>query len=93
MPGPDDYYPSGEPGEESNLPPEGEETHGGENTALLPKSILGDVAPGDMVTLKVVHVYEDEVAVEKSDEDEGEKPEASPKGMSADQEIDAMMEE
>lgn len=33
-------------------------------TALLPKSLLGPEAkPGDSVTLKVVHVYEDEVEV------------------------------
>ena len=37
-----------------------------EQTALIPKSILGgkDCQPGEELAMKVVHVYEDEVEVE-----------------------------
>ena len=56
-----------------------EDREDNEETALLPKSLLlnKDVAPGDEVILKVVHVYDDEVEVaygtkdKDKDEDEG----------------------
>lgn len=41
------------------------------DTALLPKSLLGsDAKPGDTITLSVVHVYEDEIEVTKSKQEE-----------------------
>ena len=48
-----------EPGAEA---PEDMESDG-ESSALLPKSLVGEVQPGDTVTLKVLHVYEDEYEV------------------------------
>jgi len=54
-----------------------EDREDNEETALLPKSLLlnKDVAPGDEVILKVVHVYDDEVEVaygKGKDKDKGE---------------------
>jgi hypothetical protein len=67
-----------EPTAESTEPEEVEDDSETESepTALLPKSILGEVKAGDSVTLKVVHIYEDEVEVEKQgaeSEDEGDE--------------------
>lgn len=77
MPAPSDYYQAPPDAEESgNLPitesstegempaEEGEDEYEGGSSALLPKSLVGDVQPGQTITLKVVHIYEDEVEVE-----------------------------
>jgi hypothetical protein len=70
---PEDYYPT-EQSEEPNLPPEdAEEPKTDSETALMPKALLGDVAVGDTVTLKVVHIYEDEIEVEKVTEEPNEQ--------------------
>lgn len=69
----DDYYPGAVDDEQRNLPPdgeqaepkpEGEEPEGESMTALLPKSLFGDVKPGDSVSVKVVRVFKDDVEVE-----------------------------
>lgn len=82
-----------EPGPAEN---DSEESVG--NSALLPKKFFsGSVEPGQTVTLKVVHVYDDEVEVSTSSEappegDTGDTEEEStePEDMSADEEIDSM---
>jgi hypothetical protein len=82
---PEDMYP-----EEGGMPqsqtaqPESEEYESG--GSLLPKSLVGDVKPGDTVTLKVLHVYQDEVEVQKPAPEGGIQP---PEG-SADAELDSM---
>jgi hypothetical protein len=43
-------------------PPDESEDEGGDS-ALLPKSLIGDVQVGATITLKVLHIYEDEVEV------------------------------
>lgn len=54
------YEDNGEDRENHDSP----EDSGGES-ALIPKSALSDKCkPGDVVTMKVVHVYDDEVEVE-----------------------------
>lgn len=76
MPAPSDYYQAPPDAEESgNLPitesstegempaEEGEDEYEGGSSALLPKSLVGDVQPGQTITLKVLHVYEDECEV------------------------------
>lgn len=71
---PEDYYPQEEQSGVGRLPPEDSEPESGDSeTALLPKAMLGDAAPGDTLTLTVVHVYEDEIEVKKT-EPETEKP-------------------
>lgn len=57
-----DYYQSEPPAATSAEP--SDKTNTG-NSALLPKSIVGEAKPGDTITLKVLHVYEDEVEVGK----------------------------
>lgn len=59
-------------------------------TALVPKSILAgkELQPGDTVTFKVVHLYDDEVELRPESESKEEATE--PKGMSANDEIDSM---
>jgi hypothetical protein len=70
---PEDYYPT-EQAEEPTQPPEKDvETNTDSETALMPKALLGDVAVGDTVTLKVVHIYEDEIEVEKVTDEQTEK--------------------
>lgn len=70
-----DYYP-----EDTTEKPvaEGEDTerHEGE-TALLPKSLFAgkSMEPGAEVTLKIVHVYDDEVEVECVKEEASEPSE------------------
>lgn len=66
-------------------------------SALLPKSIIGngEVRPGDEITMKVMHVYDDEVEVcctssESEDEETESESEPTTKPMSADEEIDGM---
>lgn len=84
---PNDYYP--EPDDQSAATEtedvEGMESKDGETesegkTALLPKSMFGDVKPGDTVTVKVTHIYEDEVEVEKTGEAEESEEEDELKG-------------
>lgn len=55
-------------------------------TALVPKSILAgkDLKPGDTVTFKVVHLYDDEIELRPASDEKETKSE----GMSADEEID-----
>lgn len=93
---PEDYYPPDDT--ESNLPPkDAGESEDKENTALLPKSLVGEVEPGGTVTLKVVHIYEDEVEVGKADEAEPEKNMADEPGGAVGsrygKEIEALAEE
>jgi hypothetical protein len=51
-------------------------------TALLPKSLFGDVKPGQTLTVKVKRVFEEEVEVEPAecckDDSEGEGGSGSP---------------
>lgn len=71
-----DMY-SDNPGEESPVAPEKEETKqeddGGE-VALLPKSLMAgkDFEPGQEIVLEVVEVYEDEFSVRYAKEDKEE---------------------
>lgn len=81
-----------EPGPAEN---DSEESVG--NSALLPKKFFsGSVEPGQTVTLKVVHVYDDEVEVSTSSEppegdtEDTEEESEEPEDMSADEEIDSM---
>lgn len=97
-----DYYPSPDTADES--PPAAADTsnegsqQGTESddevgeTALVPKSILAgkDLQPGDTVTFKVVHLYDDEIALRPVSESKEEETE--PQGMSANDEIDSMAE-
>jgi len=59
-------------------------------TALVPKSILAgkELQPGDTVTFKVVHLYDDEVELRPASESNEEEEETE--DMSASEEIDAM---
>ena len=52
----------------------------GKETALLPKSMLGNAKPGDTVTLRIVSTLEDECEVERCDEckTEGEGSDGEP---------------
>lgn len=43
-------------------------------SALLPKSMFGDAKPGETITLKVEHVYDDEIQVCAYDGDEKTEP-------------------
>lgn len=80
----DEYFPSGEeqgstlegPGGPPPEKEEGTEDEGAE-TALMPKSMFGDAKPGDVITVKVKRVFEEEVEVEPvgSGGDEGGPPE------------------
>lgn len=88
---PEDYYPTEDDEGEGNLPPkDAGEPKTDSETALMPKAMLGEVAVGDTVTLKVVHIYEDEVEVEKAGEGPNEPATRKP---SYEGEIDAMAEE
>lgn len=100
---PQEYYPEmgggGPPPKSDGPPPERpmKDKRLGES-ALLPKSIIGDkeLRPGDEITMKVMHVYDDEVEVccTSSESEEGETE--SEDGMmnnkptSVDEEIDGM---
>lgn len=68
---PDEYFPGGDDGQGSTLEgptgpgeakPETEDEAG--ESALLPKSLFGDVKPGQTITVKVKHIYEEEIEVE-----------------------------
>jgi len=92
----ENYYPNegtGPPDQTPPAAPESPETEPAEKeegpTALLPKSALSGSAPevGEILRFKVVHVYDDEVAVEM--EPAAQTPPSNP---SADQEIDALTE-
>lgn len=67
--------------------PENDSEDQSEPTALLPKSLLGTVKAGDSVTLKVVHIYEDEVEVEKTGSESNDEEDGY---ASVDKSIDAM---
>jgi hypothetical protein len=72
---PEDYYPdTGEAGEGSLPPKDAEAPRTDSETALVPKSMIGDLAVGDTCTVKVVHVYADEVEVEKCESETEPKP-------------------
>jgi hypothetical protein len=77
---PDDLYPESEsaPGDQGNIPPkDAEKPSTDAETALMPKAMLGEVTVGQTVTVKVVHIYEDEVEVEKVNDggaDKGTEP-------------------
>ena len=76
---PTDYYQSleAEPSKSSESYPDTET-----ETTLVPKSLLGEVEVGDTITIKVEHIYEDEIEVSvsskesESDEDETEEAES-----------------
>lgn len=94
---PTDYYPQTDTADES---PPAADTSSEDNqqgtesndevgeTALVPKSILAgkELQPGDTVTFKVVHLYDDEIALRPVSESKEEETES----MSANDEIDAM---
>lgn len=62
-----DQQPAGD-----QAPPQGE-------TSLLPKTMFGeDVKTGDTLSLKVVHVYEDEIEVAPMSESQEEAEESPP---------------
>jgi len=66
------FYPEPEDGPEAagaptDTPPKPEEDAGNE-TALLPKSMLGECQVGDTITVKVVAEHEGEFEVEKTEE-------------------------
>jgi len=83
----DEYFPSGEeqgstlegPGGPPPEKEEGTEDEGAE-TALMPKSMFGDAKPGDVITVRVKRVFEEEVEVEPDtgeeadDESGGDNP-------------------
>src|SRR5512139_1764347 len=95
-----DYYPETEDtaasapaapdtsGTDSEQKPESDTEDLGE-TALVPKSILAGktLQPGDTVTFKVVHLYDDEVELRPESES---KEEEETESMSASEEIDSM---
>lgn len=58
-----------------------------QETALLPKSILGgkEFSPGDEVVLKIVAIHEDEVEVEYAKEPSKEEDESARKTPTMDQ--------
>lgn len=62
----------------------------GGDSALLPKSIIGEVEPGQTITLKVVHVYEDEIEVEKVGTETEEPQETEGTEDEAESEIDRL---
>jgi beta-lactam-binding protein with PASTA domain len=70
---------------------EEEESSDAEN-ALIPKSILAgqDIKPGQEITLKVVHVYEDEVEVQYSKGDSEAAEEGMPEMKSAEAALEGM---
>lgn len=83
---PDNYYDDGPgaaaaaPAPDKDGPPPKDEQTSNEQTALLPKTILGgkEFNVGDEVVLKVTAIHEDSVQVEyaqdKPEEGEGEAP-------------------
>lgn len=92
------YYPStDDTAESAPAAPDTEGTAGEQKpndelgeTALVPKSILAgkELQPGDTVTFKVVHLYDDEIELRPANEPKETEPE--PKGMNANEEIDMM---
>jgi hypothetical protein len=79
---PDNYYPemggdgtdtaTADTSTETDSAAKDDTQEGESKTALLPKSIMGmDIKAGDTITLKVVHLYEDEIEVEPVSEDKG----------------------
>lgn len=58
-------------GEESAAPAE-TKTEKPQTTAVIPRSVLGDVKPGEIVTLRVSRVLENEIELEPA---KGEAPE------------------
>lgn len=72
----DDMYPESEAPEQ-----EMEQEDDGKETTLVPKSMLGDCKPGDVVNFRVVSTLEDEVEVEyisHEKEEEGEEHDDEP---------------
>jgi hypothetical protein len=103
---PESYYPNVGEDEPTEKPEAtGNEDSAEVESALIPKSLLGgkEFKPGDEISLKVLHIYEDEVEVEYSKEEpETEEPEepatmgqgpgAGP-GMTYEAELDQMSKE
>lgn len=93
----DNYYPMAEEGGgEGNMaaPPENAESNapekeqeGEDKGVLAPKSLFAGKSPtvGQTITMKVSHIYEDEVLLSPTAETETEEP-----SMTADQEFEAM---
>lgn len=85
-----DYYP--EPDDQT--PAEGEDEgmeqeESGGKTALVPKSMLGsELKVGDTVTMKVTHIYEDEVELQPAGEGETEDEDEGETEMPGDEEFD-----
>lgn len=93
-----DYYP---PTEDTETTPAANGSDGADSeqgaesvgeTALVPKTILAgkELQPGDTVTFKVVHLYDDEIELQPVSEGKETETETEPEGMSANAEIDAM---
>lgn len=99
---PDTYYPEGEEagtgsaaaGAPAAAEDDAESSKG--ETALLPKSLVGDVNVGDQITLTVEKVYENEVEVcpYKEEEEKANQPaqEPSPDMTAAEGKLESMAE-
>lgn len=70
--------PGGPAGGPSDGPPTPPEEDAGNETALLPKSMLGECQVGDTVTVKIVAEHEGEFEVSKAEESPPEKDDGVP---------------
>lgn len=70
----DDPYQS-ESAAKPDMPKDSEQDS--EESALVPKSLVGDAKVGDVCKFKVVHLYEDEAEIEYVDEANSDKSESS----------------
>lgn len=87
---PQNYYPDEEVEDEREDETEdsSEEMSPTGDTALVSKSMLPEVKVGDTVTLKVVHIYEDEIELEKVQEEK-----TTPERPGYEAELDALAQE
>lgn len=82
------YEDNGEMRDKNDSP----EDSGGES-ALIPKSALSDKCkPGDVVTMKVVHVYDDEVEVEYLSKKHKDEESSDDEMANAERDMDKMAE-
>jgi len=84
---PEDFYGTES---EAEAPAPNVEEDAGEESALVPKSMLGDCKPGDTYKFKVVGIYDDEVELAKVKEEKSDtetKPEST-----SDSRMESMME-
>lgn len=71
-------YPSeGGPAAPEETKPDQTEEEQGSETALLPKSLFGDAKVGDTLSVKVTHIYEEEIEVEPVSEAQEESEETA----------------